>query len=108
MVVTYLEKIKNQFTEEKIAIKERLTELLTTQKENEEFIRILKQNENLEFDAFTPRTVNNFNKKRMGEIKEKQESIIIEINSLKIELEKIEKEIEEVSIVIQAAKEKRV
>ncbi|MBR2046804.1 MAG: hypothetical protein IJ958_11835 [Agathobacter sp.] len=106
MVITYLEKIRNQFIEKKIDLNARLSETLIIHKENVEFIKFLEQNTDPNFEAFTPRTVNSFHKKKINELKEEQKSIEIEIDNLKNELEIIEKEIDEVNEVIKEAKKK--
>lgn len=105
MVVTYLEKIRDKFLEEKIDMDAKLTESLIIHKENVTFIKLLEQNNDEHFEAFTPRTVNSFHKKKIEELKEEQIMIETQIDELKLGLENIEKEIEEVTNVIKAAKE---
>jgi len=106
MVVAYLEKIKDGFIEEKVDIQSKLTDALIIKKENIEFIKLLEQNNDTNFEVFTPRTVNSFHKKKIEELKEEQKNIEEFINELKVKLENIDKEIEEVSLVISIAKEK--
>ncbi|MBQ6844053.1 MAG: hypothetical protein IJO60_05385 [Agathobacter sp.] len=106
MVVAYLEKIKDGFIEEKVDIQSKLTDALIIKKENIEFIKLLEQNNDSNFEVFTPRTVNSFHKKKIEELKEEQKNIENFINELKVKLENIDKEIEEVSLVISIAKEK--
>lgn len=106
MVVAYLEKIKDGFIEEKVDIQSKLTDALIIKKENIEFIKLLEQNNDTNFEVFTPRTVNSFHKKKIEELKEEQKNIEEFINELKEKLENIDKNIEEVSSVISVAKEK--
>lgn len=106
MVVAYLEKIKDGFIEEKVDIQSKLTDALIIKKENIEFIKLLEQNNDTNFEVFTPRTVNSFHKKKIEELKEEQKNIEEFINELKEKLENIDKDIEEVSSVISVAKEK--
>ena len=106
MVVAYLEKIKNKFIEQRIDIETKLADSLIKQRENIEFIKLLEQNSDLNFEGFTPRTVNTFEKRKMEELKIEQNNIENYIQKLKDDLEKIEKEIDEVSLVIKFAKEK--
>lgn len=106
MVVAYLEKIRDKFIEERIEINAKLTEFQITHKENVEFIKLLELNNDDNFEAFTPRTVNSFNKKKIGELKEEQKLLEVRIDDLKLDLENIEKEIVEVTAIIKVAKEK--
>lgn len=106
MVVTYLEKIRDKYLEERIDISAKLNETLVLQKENVEFIKLLEQNNDSNFEAFTPRTINSFNKTKIVELKEEQKVLENNISNLKLNLEMVEKEIEEVSLVIKEAKEK--
>lgn len=105
MVVTYLEKIRDGFLKEKIDIENKLSELSLTYKENIEFIKLLKQNNDSNFEAFTPRTVNSFNKTRIEELKVEQKHIEVRIDELNTYLNNIEEEIEEVSNIIKMAKD---
>lgn len=106
MVVTYLEKIRDKFIEEKIEINEKLNQSLITHKENTEFIKLLELNNDDNFEAFTPRTINSFNKRKIGELKDEQKVLENTIDEIKQRLQNIEKEIEEVNQVIKVAKEK--
>lgn len=106
MVVAYLEKIRNKYIEEKVNISTQLNECISRKKENNEFMRLLEKNNDLNFEVFTPRTVNSFNKTKINELIEEQKIIEQNIDKLKDELNYIEKEINEVSEVISIAKEK--
>lgn len=106
MVVTYLEKIRDKFIEEKIEINEKLNQSLITHKENTEFIKLLELNNDDNFEAFTPRTINSFNKRKIGELKDEQKVLENTIDQIKQRLQNVEKEIEEVNQVIKVAKEK--
>lgn len=106
MVITYLEKIRDKFIEEKIEINEKLNQSLITHKENTEFIKLLELNNDDNFEAFTPRTINSFNKRKIGELKDEQKVLENTIDEIKQRLQNVEKEIEEVNQVIKVAKEK--
>lgn len=106
MVVTYLEKIRDKFIEEKIEINEKLNQSLITHKENTEFIKLLELNNDDNFEAFTPRTINSFNKRKIGELKDEQKVLENTIDEIKQRLQNVEKEIEEVNQIIKVAKEK--
>ena len=104
MVIKYLEKIRDSFLEDKVYIQKQLLDATTMHKENVAFIKLLEQNNDSSFEAFTPRTVNSFHKKKIEELKEKQK--ILEMNIIELENKQndIDKEIEEVTEVIKVAK----
>ena len=104
MVITYLEKIRNQFIEKKIDLNARLSETMIIHKENVEFIKLLEQNDDSNFEAFTPRTVNSFHKRKINELKDEQKLIETEIDNLNNELLILERQISEVNEVIKEAK----
>jgi hypothetical protein len=107
MVVTYLEKIRDGFLDEKVYIERKLTEALIVQKENIEFIKLLEQNNDSNFEAFTPRTVNSLHKKKIEELKIEQDSNSAYIEKLNIELQNVNEKLDEVNAVISVAKNKR-
>lgn len=106
MVIAYLEKIRDKFIEEQVDIQTRLTEKLILQKENIQFIKLLEENTDSNFEVFTPRTVNTFHKRKIEELKVEIRTNEIEINDLKLTLESIENELEELNIVIKDTKDK--
>ena len=105
MVVNYLEKIREKFQNELIETKIVLNKKISSERENIEIIKLLEQNEDPNFESFTPRPVNSFNKTKIAELKEEQKVLFQEITELKDKVNSIEKEIEEVTEVIRVAKE---
>ncbi len=105
MVVNYLEKIREKYQEERYEINAELTSALNRQKENTEIIKLLEVNDDPNFESFTPRQVNSFNKTKILELKEEKKEILILIDELKNKLEVVDKDIEEVTTVIRVAKE---
>ncbi|MBQ3558442.1 MAG: hypothetical protein IJA07_02870 [Agathobacter sp.] len=105
MVVNYLEKIREKYQCELIELNLSLNKALSEQKENIEIIKLLESNDDPNFESFTPRPVNSFNKTKILELKEEQKVLEQKINDLKEKVESIEKEITEVTEVIRVAKE---
>ena len=105
MVVNYLEKIREKYQNELIEQKLLLNKALSEQRENVEIIKLLEENDDPNFEAFTPRAVNSFNKTKIAELKEEQKLLEQRIADLKNQVESIEAEIAEVTEVIKAAKE---
>ena len=105
MVVNYLEKIREKYQCELIELNLSLNKALSEQRENIEIIKLLESNDDPNFESFTPRPVNSFNKTKILELKEEQKVLEQKINDLKKKVESIEKEITEVTEVIRVAKE---
>lgn len=105
MVVNYLEKIREKFQKEEIELNLLLNKTLSEQKENIEIIKLLEVNDDPNFESFTPRPVNSFNKTKIIELKEEQKVLQDRIDDLKEQIQNIENEIIEVTEVIKVAKE---
>ena len=67
---------------------------------------MLEENTDSNFEAFTPRTVNTFHKRKIEELKNEQNVIENEINQLKVRLDDIENELNEINKVIKDARER--
>ena len=106
MVVTYLEKIRDDFLKEIANIESKISETLIVQKENIEFIKLLEQNNDSIFEGFTPRTVNTSHKKKIEELRIEQKRNLEYIEKMNIELQKLNEKLDEVNTVISVAKDK--
>ena len=104
MVISYLEKIRDRYQKELVELNFTLNEILSKQKENVEIIKILEVNNDSSFEAFTPRPVNSFNKKKISELQEEQKSIEVKKKQLDEKIQRVEKELSEVNEVIKVAK----
>ena len=105
MVVNYLEKIREKFQSELIELNLLLNKALCEKRENEEIIKLLEVNDDPNFESFTPRPVNSFNKTKILELKEEQKILEQKIDELKVKVDSVENEIKEVTEVIKVAKE---
>ena len=105
MVVNYLEKIREKFQNEAIELNLSLNKALSEQRENTEIIKLLESNDDPNFESFTPRPVNSFNKTKIIELKEEQKILEHRITDLKEKIASVENEIAEVTEVIKVAKE---
>lgn len=105
MVLTYLEKIRERFYEERIVIYNRLHTANNEYKENVEIIKLLEENRDPNFEAFTPRTVTGFNKMKIEELGSRQKELELEIIEIKKQVTNIEDEIDEINQVIKYAKD---
>ena len=107
MVVTYLEKIREQYQEKRIDTYSRLTIVQNEYKENLEFIKLLEVNNDPNFESFTPRQVNGFNKTKINELELRQKELTNLISEIRSEISYIDNEIYEINSVIKVAKEKK-
>ena len=105
MVVNYLEKIRGKYQEELIELNSALSVALCEMRENVEIIKLLEANDDPNFESFTPRPVNSFNKTKIIELKDEQKVIEVKIEDLKDKISSVEAEISEVTEVIRIAKE---
>lgn len=105
MVVNYLEKIREKYQIELIELNILLNKALSEQRENVEIIKLLEANDDPNFESFTPRPVNSFNKTKIIELKEEQKLLQEKIVNLREQVQNIENEITEVTEVIKVAKE---
>lgn len=104
MVCTYLEKLYEEYLNEKIQIEKSIVNLQTKLKENIEFIRLLEESTDASYESFSPRDINSKNKIQAKELKEEQKNIIIQIDKVKIEQTRIIQKLDELSSVIKVAK----
>jgi len=105
MVVSYLEKIREKFQNELIEVRLLLNKKLSEQRENLEIIKLLEMNDDPNFESFTPRPVNSFNKTKIVELKEELKILEQDISDLQDKVTAIEDEIKEITEVIKVAKE---
>lgn len=104
MVCTYLEKLHENYLEEKISIDKSIANLQVKLKENIEFIKLLDESTDVGYESFSPRESNPKSKVQVQELKEKQKEIIEQIDNEKIKQTEIINKIDELSSVIKVAK----
>ena len=106
MVVSYLEKIREQYQEKRIDANSRLVAAQNEYKENTEFIKLLEVNNDPNFESFTPRQVNGFNKTKISELEARQKQLSNIMSDIRGELSSIDNEVYELNSVIKVAREK--
>lgn len=107
MVVSYLEKIREQYQEKRIDAYSRLAAKQNEYKENIEFIKLLEDSNDPNFESFTPRQVNGFNKTKINELEIRQKELTDIISDIHSEISLIDNEIYELNSVIKVAREKK-
>lgn len=106
MIISYLEKLQDQYMQEKLKIEKELNNLQIHLRENIEFIKLLEETNDPNYESFTPREVNSKNKAKIRELQEEQKEILESLEQEKTCYSECTKKLEELSKVIQEAKEK--
>lgn len=104
MVVSYLEKLQSEYMQEKFNAEKELSDLQIHLRENIEFIKLLEETNDPNYESFTPREVNSKNKKRILELREEQKAIQEAIDQQKSYLEECKQKLEELMRVLGEAK----
>ena len=104
MVCSYLEKLQEEYLEEKISIDKSMANLQVQLKENIEFIKLLEENTDASYESFSPREINSKNKQQIQDLKEKQKEIIIEIDEVKEKQSDIMQKVDELNSVLKVAR----
>ena len=82
MVKEYLEKIKQELIEKRVILNEKISSCEKNLKENEKFIQILEDTNDPNYEAFTPRETNTFNRRKIKELREEQKTIFENVTNL--------------------------
>lgn len=104
MVVSYLEKLQSEYMQEKLNAEKELSDLQIHLRENVEFIKLLEETNDPNYESFTPREVNPKNKVKILELREEQKTIQKSIDEQKIHLTDCKKKLEELMCVLGEAK----
>lgn len=107
MVISYLEKLQQQYEQEKFDAEKELNNLEIHLRENIEFIKLLDETNDPNYESFTPREVNSKNKTKIRELKETQQEIKESIANAKIACSECEQRLQELNAVIFQAKRER-
>lgn len=104
MVISYLEKLQNEYLQEKLDAEKALSDLQIHLRENIEFIKLLEETNDPNYESFTPREVNSKNKVKILELREEQKSIQESITKQTAYMEKCKNRLEELMDVHARAK----
>lgn len=107
MVISYLEKLQESHTQEKYKIEKQLSELEIHLKENIEFIKLLEETNDPNYESFTPREVNSKNKAKIRELQEEQKKIRESLEEEKVLYSECKDRLEELAEVIAQAKREK-
>ncbi len=104
MVKEYLEKTRDEFLINKSSLTEKLTSAENHFKENLKIIQMLEDSNDPNFEAFTPRKVNSYNRNKIAELNEEQKLIEAQIKVLHKQISDIDCDIAEISSVIKVCR----
>lgn len=104
MVKEYLEKTRDSFIEEKSNWVEKVYHLQNSMKENIKMISLLEDTNDPNFEAFTPRQVNGYNKNKIIELQEEQKKISEELQEARTIVSQYDLKILEVESVLRVEK----
>ena len=104
MVKKYLEKTKEEFILKRLDVQEQVNNLQIQLKENIEFIKLLEESIDPNYESFTPRVVNSYHRKKIHELKTEQKQITFELNQAQTKLVEIDYKIGEIDSVLKVAR----
>ena len=103
MVCAYLEKLKQEYLEEKLNIDKAIISLQKELEENTELIKRLEESDDGSYEVFSPRDFQSKSKAKLKALEEKKTDIIKRIEDAEIKQIGFEQKIEELKDVIEAA-----
>ncbi len=104
MVCSYLEKLQDEYLQEKLNVEKEIANLKIRLKENIEFIKLLEENSDPNYESFTPREVHSKNKDKINELKLEQKEILEELDHMKPLYDESVKKLDEINSVLKVAK----
>lgn len=108
MVISYLEKLQGEYMQDELNAEKELSDLQIHLRENIEFIKLLEESNDPNYEALTPREVNPKNKSKILELKEEQKEIQKAIDKQKIYKSECEQRLEELMTVLSEAKKEMI
>ena len=101
----YLLKIRDTFLEEKIELESEISSDKMLLQENMRFLAILEGSLDASFEAFSPRTLNQYQKDKVSELKMEQKDLIQAIEDHDSDIASVEQKITEIDKVISILSE---
>ena len=84
MVIDYLNHLKEQYMEQRLSLDKEKNNLIIQLKENVEFVRMLEESDDPNYESFTPRNVFSKNKQKIDELLDKPKQQIDRKNFLTV------------------------
>ncbi len=105
MVIAFLEKLQNEYLEERTKSEREIGKIQLCMEENLKLISMLEEHGDPHYESFTPREVNGKNKKKILELMEEQMLLQSAFDSESEKMLEYEKKLTELSHVIKAARQ---
>lgn len=103
MVKEFLEKIRNELTEEKLNLESEHKSIRIKISENQKFVERLKEEDEQNFDAFSPRKQNYTLRESIKKLEEEQQTYMEDSENVKQKLMQINAKLDEIDSVIKIA-----
>lgn len=104
MLKSFLNKLQNDYLEDKLNIEREINNTQIHIRENIEFIKLLEKTNDASYESFTPREVNVRNKDKISELKKEQQRLEEYLEEQKEKYEKSVQCLNEVNEVIECYK----
>lgn len=104
MVIDYLNHLKEQYMEQRLSLDKEKNNLIIQLKENVEFVRMLEESDDPNYESFTPRNVFSKNKQKIDELLDKQKEIKSSIEETTNRQKELFDRIEELNSIINEEK----
>lgn len=104
MIISFLENLQNDYLKEKLDIEKEINDIQIHIKENTEFIKLLDETNDPNYESFTPREVNSKTKTKIQELRDEQKELQQHLEEVKNSYAGCLKKTEELSQVIHSAK----
>ena len=105
MVKEYLENYLDELLTKKIDLEREYSHLKNQILENEAFIKLLNEKNDLNYESFTPRVVHSSNKKKIEEMKQQESELQLQLDAKQKEVLQYASKIEELNRMIKMAAE---
>lgn len=105
MVREYLEKIRNEFLQQKNELIEKENSISMQIKETIQFIHLLEESKDPNLEAFTPRDVNEKHREKIFELKDLQSTLTKELGIIRENISNLDCKIYEINSVIKVAEQ---
>lgn len=105
MITSFLQDLQSEYLKTKLDIEKEINDLKIHIKENVEFIRLLEETNDPNYESFTPREVNSKTKTKIQELKDDQQLIQEKLEETNTRYSECLEKIEELSNVIKESKQ---
>lgn len=103
IVIEYLEKTKNGFHDQRNTLEQQKKDLEIQLKENTRFIQLLQETDDFTFEAFSPRSINAYQKTKIKELQTEKKELMKSIETVKESIGILTEKILEIDQVLRSS-----